>query len=260
MSPYQKKQKEKKRKNLFRKWHRRLGFSAAILLLNLSITGILLNHSETLGLDKRYIDSGWIVDWYGIKAPTTATCFSLAKLEKPICQIDEQIYYDNQQLLSSGSPLIAVTQLNHQLISLVTTHSISLFTPDLQLIESVTESQSLPVPITAAFNNTANDQLLFIADEQTWEFNDETLSFTETTTLLLKETTAQPAQGVNLKRLQGQYLSKQLTQLKFIQDLHSGRIFYLPGKLLTDLTAIITILLIISGFVAWQKRTGKSDY
>ena len=259
MSPYQKKQKEKKRKNLFRKWHRRLGFSAAILLLNLSITGILLNHSETLGLDKRYIDSSWIVNWYGIKAPSSATCFNLAKLEKPVCQIDNQIYYNNQQLLNNGFPLIAVIELNQQVISLVTSHSISLFTHDLQLIESVTESQSLPVPITAVFNSGNNSQLLFKADNKTWEFNDETVSFTETSISILIKTTGKPAQGAELERLQNQYLGKQLTQLKLIQDLHSGRILYLPGKLLTDLTGIVTILLIISGFVAWQKRTGKND-
>ena len=50
MSPYHIKQKDKKRKNLFRKWHRRIGFTAAIFLLNLAVTGILLNHSDDLEL------------------------------------------------------------------------------------------------------------------------------------------------------------------------------------------------------------------
>ena len=74
MSPYLKKQNDKRRKNLFRKWHRRIGFTAAIFLLNLAITGIMLNHYDDLELHKKYIESDWIIGMYGIKAPDNIIC------------------------------------------------------------------------------------------------------------------------------------------------------------------------------------------
>ena len=38
-------------------WHRRLGVIAAFFVLVLSVSGIVLNHSSELGLDRSFVDS-----------------------------------------------------------------------------------------------------------------------------------------------------------------------------------------------------------
>ena len=95
MSPEQKKQRQKVRKKIFRKWHRRIGFTASLFLFNLAITGIMLNHYETLSLHKNYIESSWLLDWYNVKAPQNIDCAKVSN--STICQLDSQIYINNQK-------------------------------------------------------------------------------------------------------------------------------------------------------------------
>ena len=86
MTEYKKKQNDKRRKNLFRKWHRRIGFAAALFLINLAVTGILINHSDDLELHKTYVTSDWITKAYGIRSPNSARCIEKLKL----CQIGDR--------------------------------------------------------------------------------------------------------------------------------------------------------------------------
>ncbi len=47
------------------RWHRRLGVLAAFFVLVLSATGIVLNHTAELGLDRRFVDWPWLSQAYG---------------------------------------------------------------------------------------------------------------------------------------------------------------------------------------------------
>src|SRR5438309_5297333 len=52
---------------LLRRWHARIGFAAMLFFLILAVTGLVLNHGGSLGLDGRYVHAGWLARWYGIK-------------------------------------------------------------------------------------------------------------------------------------------------------------------------------------------------
>lgn len=47
------------------RWHRRIGITAAVFVVILSVTGIILNHNVTLGIDKNFITNEWLLEWYG---------------------------------------------------------------------------------------------------------------------------------------------------------------------------------------------------
>jgi len=66
--------------------HRWSGISIALFVILLSITGIMLNHTEALSLTKKNINNTYILSWYGIKMP------------------DRQLYYhvDNNWLVQIG--------------------------------------------------------------------------------------------------------------------------------------------------------------
>jgi len=51
------------------------GVSAAIIILIVAVTGLLLNHTEDFQFDSEYIQTDWILDWYGIEAPHTMQTF-----------------------------------------------------------------------------------------------------------------------------------------------------------------------------------------
>ena len=46
-------------------WHRRVGVLAAFFVLVLVVTGILLNHSSELRLDRSFVDWPWLSEAYG---------------------------------------------------------------------------------------------------------------------------------------------------------------------------------------------------
>jgi len=48
-------------------WHRRIGLFALVLVVILAITGLMLNHTEKLGLAESYISREWLLNWYGIE-------------------------------------------------------------------------------------------------------------------------------------------------------------------------------------------------
>ncbi len=262
MSPYHKKQKDKRRKNLFRKWHRRIGFTVAIFLFNLAITGILLNHSDDLELHKRYIKSDWLINLYGVKAPSSGQCLLFNHLENNICQLGSKIYLGENQIISQAASLVGVVQLNG-LFYLATRTEIYVYTEDFELVETLNKQIGLPIPIDEIElvrqpkkqNNI--DELLILSNQKSWSLDQESLSWDQSDFKLKSSVPFIPLKETQLTLLQNQYLDTQITRLKFVQDLHSGRFFSLPGKLLTDLVGVIVILLAISGFYAWQRRKEK---
>ena len=43
-------------------WHRYIGVSVALFMLILAVTGIMLNHTSRLELDKNYIQTEWLLN------------------------------------------------------------------------------------------------------------------------------------------------------------------------------------------------------
>ena len=272
MSPYHKKQKEKRRKNLFRKWHRRVGFAAAIFLVNLAVTGVLLNHSESLELHKRFVDSDWLVDWYGIKAPDKALCYDINESSKQLCQIGEKRILENQIIVQNAPELIGISFFD-KLYYVASREQISLYTEDWSLVETIEKSNGLPTPIsrigTSSPTNEINiesyknsnsgqnaaDRLVVTSGQQDYIFNPEEFTWVASQNSSVKMNVTTPSAKYSLSQLQSVYLDNQINYLKLVQDLHSGRIIDSIGKWVTDIVAIIIILLAMSGFFAWQKRT-----
>src|SRR6266699_2927694 len=53
---------------LLRRWHARIGFAAMLFFLILAVTGLVLNHDHSLGIDGRFVHAEWLARWYGIKS------------------------------------------------------------------------------------------------------------------------------------------------------------------------------------------------
>jgi len=262
MSPYHKKQKVKKRKNLYRKWHRRIGFTAAIFLINLAVTGILLNHSEDLELHNNFVESPWLTDWYGVVAPEQALCFSLQSKRIPICQLGEKIFSNEQLLIQEANQLVSAVDFEG-LIYLATLDQVYVYTESLELVEVISAEEGLPTPILSfgiseKLNHpTKKYQSRFVSivsQNSYWIMEPDELYWKETVSFMLTETSLFRLNEESLLQLQTLYSKFQLTQLKLVQDLHSGRILSFSGQLITDLVGVVIILLVLSGFLAWQKR------
>ena len=270
MNAYHKKQKQKKRKSFYRKWHRRLGFAAALLVINLSITGILLNHYEALGLHQSYITSEWILDAYNVHSPKESNCMKVSEPEQSkaktdevsVCQVGELIFLNQTFWRKSEAKLIGAHPFNNG-IAIITEHFVYYLTKDLHLIDEYNLQESFEnIPLASlvianqiALHHNAGISI-FDSDMEVWEQVSE--SELDQAVDLVKPVFFEPTADL-LTELKVSYRHNQITHLTFIQDLHSGRIFGGLMILLTDLTAVVLIILVISGFIAWQRRKNKPE-
>src|SRR5437764_6749045 len=58
-----------------RRWHARIGFTAAVFFLFLAVTGLVLNHGTELGLDAKRVHSARLAHWYGVAAGPPRAAF-----------------------------------------------------------------------------------------------------------------------------------------------------------------------------------------
>ena len=56
--------------------HRWLGLGSIAFVLLLSTTGIVLNHKDDFRLDRMYLSSSWLLDWYGVESPAAEASFA----------------------------------------------------------------------------------------------------------------------------------------------------------------------------------------
>ena len=75
-------------------WHRRVGLLAAVLVLALAVTGIVLNHGAALGLNRAYLDSSWLLDWYGMNPKTPPRAYRIGG--KWLVRIENRLFFDGE--------------------------------------------------------------------------------------------------------------------------------------------------------------------
>jgi len=266
---------KKKRKQFFRKWHRRIGFTISIFIFNLAVTGLLLNHYESFSLHTKHIKSSIILDWYNIKYPKNIYCLNFN--DEKLCQLDDLLYLidssnqmteiNNANLNSNIGKLIDVIHIENE-IYIISSNMVLLFNTQYQLIDSINVLEDYSLSLVTShsskqqiklqgYANNASELLLFKLDREAFEI----------TKMMSDNSSVNPQSSIPLtlltdnnviKKIGALYRQKQITYLKLIQDLHSGQIIFIQGKLFTDFVAILMIMLAISGFITWNRRKKTS--
>jgi hypothetical protein len=253
------KKKHKKRGVLvFIRLHRWLGLSSLLLLMILSITGIMLNHTEELHLGQNYISSLWLQQWYGIKMPKQQVYLKLG--HNWVVQIGQQLYFNQQPFADEKSPLMGVYQ-NDDFYIVVMKNAIYLLTFEGELIEKLDSNTQLPIPINrfglVTLANKKNyfaleiNQTIFISEDNFLTWSD----VSHKTFIPIIQNTHQSKDSAYYQAL---YLGNELSVERVVLDFHSGRGFGIWGIYIMDLVAIIMCLLGISGLWIWSKRLKKT--
>lgn len=249
MTRHRKKPRFKKLRSMYI-WHRYIGVSVAVLVIVLSVTGLMLNHTEELALDEQHIGNDWLLDHYGIHAPETIASFSAAG--HWISQWGERLFFDQQELGSSNKPLIGVVAYEDMLV-LALQSEVWLLTTDGELIEKMGGLEGIPagmsaigisdegrVAVMAAHGVYTTDEDLVI-----WEDDPEAITVW-VDPVELPQALAQAL----LAKYRGHGLSLERVTL----DLHSGRIFGPYGVYVMDAAAVLMLFLALSGTWIWGMR------
>ena len=113
-------------------WHRRIGLVAIILVIILAITGIMLNHTEQLKLDERYVESSWLLGWYGLEPEGEAISYDVG--EHVITVLDHLIFFNSYPVTRTEQAFHGAVKAE-QLIVLAFDTELILLTHDGELVE-----------------------------------------------------------------------------------------------------------------------------
>ena len=236
------------------RWHRRIGLVCALLVLLLSITGILLNHTTSLKLDSIKVHSPIITSLYGLPTPEPV---SLAAEEHWISHDGiQQLYLQDQAIAQCTAPLLGAA-LHQGLLHVLCRNELLLLSPEGELLETITPVFGLPTGLQALALH--NNQLLFKTESGVLNADLNTLQWLPSNITPKQWPTPQVVPPQLSQAVITEAPAMDLEQL--LLDLHSGRLFGSVGVLVMDMAAILLILLSITGFIAWysskQLRKGK---
>ncbi len=232
-------------------WHRKIGLVLIFFILLLAITGILLNHTSEIGLDRIYPQNKTLLNWYHINPQTKIRSFR--SQHHQISLVKEQFYLD-QQLLKDIEikSLLGLIEYQNELIVL-TQNQLLILNKEGELLEEITIEDGLPENIKQI--GTYQNKLIFQTIKRGLVFDIETL---ESNTFPLSPTIfwSKPSLIPEILKQKLTLLSqnKSLTLEQVILDFHSGRFFGKMGVYIMDFVSLLLLFLSFSGFWMWLKR------
>jgi len=242
--------------------HRWIGLLAALFLVILSITGILLNYTSALKLDSTYIRNGFILKLYGMNPANQGDVYQSPQNPKDtIAYVADSLFFNGTFIGKTSAPLghLRLEDFN----VLFTENEIYLISLENQLIESIKEN-TLPyskLKSIALINpeGTESKTILiaeeghFIADAYWLTFkpfmNNEGIE--ESAEALLGHPKSDPSY---IQSLMNDFQGEGVPLYRVLLDLHSGKLFSVPGQTIMNLSAISILVLITSGLMSWRKR------
>ncbi len=232
-------------------WHRYLGLLVASLALLLSVTGIFLNHSVDLNLDKRYVHWNWLLDWYNLPAPKIESSFVL-DAQTRVSQIQGQLYLNQQHVLQTDA-LLQGAVLQEESLLLLLSGQLYLFTAEGELIEKISEQQGLPAE-AKRLGLLPNNELILETNQGHYQADADLLGWLPTNTTVVRWSSTKFAPESFEQALSQQARYRLLHWERVLLDLHNGHIFGKIGVYLVDLAGVLLMILAISGFMMWSGR------
>ncbi len=236
------------RLSALRHWHKRLGLSALVVVLLLSITGILLNHTDGLKLNQVQIHQAWLNDWYGIDIPQVSQGISLNR--QWFIQVGKSVYFNQTQLTEGELQGAWKTPFGF----LLALKSRALLTTDQG--EAI---DWLNYPDNRTLQRLEFDKhtLYFrMNDGAVWQVNTDWTRLTPVASepKSLNRVALTPVPDNVKKPLQNALYRQGLSLERLILDIHSGRFFGSYGHWVMDGFAIIFIIISLSGFWIYLKQ------
>jgi len=235
------------------RWHRRVGLLAGVFVVLLAATGIVLNHSSSLGLDRRHIDWPWLNRAYGDgSADLPAYRLGAQWLFRAA---DGRVYLDTREVAHCRGHLVGALQAGELLVA-GCAEELLLMTPGGELVEAVSAATGLPVPVRSLA--VVDGEVAVQVKERWWLADLDRMAFSPRA----------PGGSAEIRQLFPDRLPARireripepeqwLTWERVILDLHSGRLFGVPGVLWVDLVGVFLCTLAISGTAMWSLHRHK---
>lgn len=236
------------------RWHRRIGISAALFVIFLSVSGLLLNHGAQLGWDRKPVTSRLLLGLYGLEAPTLA---SIQTGGDWITQVGgEYLFFNGEERATCRGEMAGVARLADYLVALCE-QTLVLLTPTGEFVEQLDASLGLPVPVLGG--RVEGGSLLLHSGQGYFLADLDRLRWPRVTD---PGVVIEPAELVEppaalAADFEAFYLGKEISVERLLFDLHSGRLFGNFGVILVDIMALLFVILAITGIWMWWRGPSR---
>ena len=239
-----------------RRLHRSFGAFAATFVLFMVLSGLVINHSDDLGLDQRRVSLTFLTGWYGLGEPEDIHSFAVG--DNWLSFAGSELYLNGHSVATLSNGVGAV--FNGALLIAAGSDEMLLLDLDGNLIERLPWGAIGTAPIESiglhenTFVTVKSSGQLWLADAEllNWQQVDQDISIPHWSL-------SEPAPEAFNQAITQHYRGDGLNLERVLLDLHSGRIFGTLGIIVYDLLAIALGFLAISGLILWlrSKSNGK---
>lgn len=237
-------------RRLVRRWHRWVGVLVAAPVLLLAVTGILLNHLDALSFRHQPMPL-WLAAWYGAEP---ADQLLGAPLEAGwVVGAGDQLFVDGQRRGPCPGRFRGAIQLPDRLVA-ACGDSLVVLSSRGELMETLGPAWGVPV-----FSELGRwqDQPVLVVNREARRFSLESIALGKALDQAWEPAAREPVPRHLAAPLLAWTLPDGLDWQRLLQDLHSGRLFGLGGRLFMDLVALGLILLALSGVWVWWQGRGR---
>lgn len=230
------------------RWHRVLGLSSSLFVLLLVITGILINHSADLGLENRHVNSGWMLDWYGIEPPSVNEAYRVG--EAWISRIEKRLYFNDRHVSSTDEPLLGAVQQNNQ-IAVISVSRLLLLSAEGELLESIGREHGIPEALRQI--GMHEGQVVVQTRDSRYSVDLGSLRWTRQKGKAAIWSVREELPLALQTQISTQARSRMLSMEQLVRDAHSGRIVGVWGRWFMDAVALLLLALTSTGIWMWWR-------
>ena len=224
--------------------HRYIGLGICIFLVHLALTGIFLNHSIGLRLDKTFVTWPWLLNQYNLSVPEPENIFTIGK--NNFSTIDGEVFFNDKPIFLAEEELLGAIQ-NRDTFILASSSIITVISKEGYIIN---KDNILPFTIK---------NIGFYGDEVAINDSEDKIWSSESVNGVWKLTENMTAQWskegsitlANQEKIRKYYVGDGVSLEQIILDFHSGAIFQKAGKIFFDVISILLIILSFTGIWLW---------
>lgn len=237
---------------VLRSAHRWLGVAAAVFLLLLCATGVALNHTTSLALDQRFVTQNWLLDWYGISGPDFGPSYPLAG--RWLTQAGGRLYLDALEIGDVGLGVPVGAAAIGDEFAVAGSAELLMLNANGEIVDRIPAVGFLPANLEAIAAQPG--ALALRSDGRVLLYDPATAAIRDAGELDAEPrwSTASSPPAALQAQIETVYRGRGLSFERVLTDLHSGRLFGLPGTVFNDLTALALAVLAITGLLLFFRR------
>mgnify|MGYP006072934753 FL=1 len=230
-------------------WHRYLGITVSLFVIILSATGLFLNFSDSLRLNKTHISTAWLLNHYNIGNFNVS---SFKTNDPLVSQASNFVYLNGHYALNLNESLVGAVNLNKYIL-LATQTSLVVIDRKGQIVDEISKFTGLPEnPLGISITDDGHPVIRGI--NTYWKGSNE-LSAWQPLSGPHPKWVAPTETPDNINTLiQNHARSNEINYERVLLDLHSGRLLGSWGQNIMSLSAVLLLVLAITGIFIWLRK------